>query len=230
MRDLTVQTACPDDVPAIRAFMLQIFERDYGYGYQPQWHWDYDDLQRVYLEHPRHTMMLAHDVATGALVGTAGIRSGGPNAPTLPDWLVARYQPPERTAQIVRVFVAAGQRRRSSPGCWWPNCAASLATWAATSGSACTPRTPSISGRRWVARSSTTVGPAIRQTARSTSSCQSHARIDRGRGLDPSRGPRPLQHRVVHPPRRHRVADQLQLLHLALEGTVQAIDRPAAPG
>jgi GNAT superfamily N-acetyltransferase len=109
MSALIVRPAVPGDVPAIRAFMLSIFEQDYGYGYQPQWHWDYDDLQGVYIDHPRHTLVLALDPASGEIVGTAGLRSGGPTSPPAP---ARRYQPSERTAQIVRVFIRPDQRRR----------------------------------------------------------------------------------------------------------------------
>jgi GNAT superfamily N-acetyltransferase len=106
---LAVRPATTDDVDAVRAFMLRIFEQDYGYGYQPQWHWDYDDLVGTYFENPRHALILALDTQTDEIVGTAGLRSGGP---TSPDWLAERYQPTERTAQIVRVFVHAEHRRR----------------------------------------------------------------------------------------------------------------------
>ncbi|MGE3271266.1 MAG: GNAT family N-acetyltransferase [Chloroflexota bacterium] len=109
---LLVRPARAEDVAAVRAFMLRIFEQDYGYGYQPRWHWDYDDLQGVYLDNPRHALIVAVDQATGEIVGTAGLRSGGPTAPSLPSWLVDRYRPPERTAQIVRVFTHPQHRRR----------------------------------------------------------------------------------------------------------------------
>jgi len=109
---LTIRRATTDDIPAIRAFMLRIFEEDYGYGYQPRWHWDYDDVQGVYLDNPRHVLFVVEDDVSGLLVGTAGVRAGGPAAPSLPHWLVERYRPPERTAQIVRVFVHPEYRRR----------------------------------------------------------------------------------------------------------------------
>ncbi|MCC6176844.1 MAG: GNAT family N-acetyltransferase [Chloroflexi bacterium] len=112
MSDITIRRAAAEDVPAIRAFMLSIFEHDYGYGYRPQWHWDYDDLRGVYLENPRHTLILASDDATGQVVGTGAVRSGGPTSETLPSWLVERYRPSERTAQLVRVFVHLEYRRR----------------------------------------------------------------------------------------------------------------------
>jgi GNAT superfamily N-acetyltransferase len=106
---LTVRPATPDDVPAVRGFMLDIFEQDYGYGYQPRWHWDYDDLVGTYIDNPRHALILALDSRTGEIVGTGGLRSGGPTSPA---WLAERYRPPERTAQIVRVFVHSEHRRR----------------------------------------------------------------------------------------------------------------------
>jgi GNAT superfamily N-acetyltransferase len=109
---LSVRTATPEDVPAIRAFMLRIFEQDYGYGYRSDWHWDYDDLRGVYVDNPRHTMIVALDETTGEIVGTAGLRSGGPTSPRLPAWLIERYQPPDRAAQIVRVFIHRDHRRR----------------------------------------------------------------------------------------------------------------------
>jgi ribosomal protein S18 acetylase RimI-like enzyme len=109
MSALIVRPAASEDMPAIRAFMLSIFEQDYGYGYQPQRHWDYDDLQGVYIDHPRHTLVLALDPASGEIAGTAGLRSGGPTSPLA---LARQYQPPERTAQIVRVFIHPDQRRR----------------------------------------------------------------------------------------------------------------------
>lgn len=104
-----VRPASPDDVPAIRAFMLRIFEEDYGYGYRPEWHWDYDDLLGTYIAPPRHTLVLALDGAGGEILGTAALRSGGPRSPA---WLAERYRPSEATAQIFRVFVHAGHRRR----------------------------------------------------------------------------------------------------------------------
>jgi GNAT superfamily N-acetyltransferase len=89
--------------------MLRIFEDDYGYGYQPEWQWDYDDLAGTYIEHPRQTLLLALDAASGEVVGTGAIRAGGPRSPA---WLAARYQPPEQIAQIVRLFVHPAHRRR----------------------------------------------------------------------------------------------------------------------
>lgn len=107
--DISVRSATVSDVESVRAFWLSVFEQDYGYGYRPEWHWDYDDIPGVYLHQPRHALMLAHDGHSGELVGTAALRSGPPRSP---GWLVERYQPPEETAQLYRVFTHHGYRGR----------------------------------------------------------------------------------------------------------------------
>jgi GNAT superfamily N-acetyltransferase len=91
--------------------MLRIFEDDFGYGYNPAYHTDVDEMQAVYLAHPRHTLLLALDDATGALLGTGGVRSGGLKPEFNHAWLVERYDP-ETTAQLVRVYTARESRGR----------------------------------------------------------------------------------------------------------------------
>jgi GNAT superfamily N-acetyltransferase len=106
----TVRPACPDDLPAARRHIFRVISEDLGYPYNPQWHWDVDDLQGVYLDDPRHVLWVAVDDATGELVATGGVRKGGPrSAPE--QWVVDRYHP-ENTAQVVRVYVAREHRRR----------------------------------------------------------------------------------------------------------------------
>lgn len=108
----TVREARPEDVPEIRALMLRIFESDFGYGYLPQYHWDYDDLVGTYLDNPRHVLYVAVDDASGEVVGMAGIRAGGPpRSPRVPGWLADRYDP-ARTAQLVRVYTDRAHRGR----------------------------------------------------------------------------------------------------------------------
>lgn len=106
----TIRPARAEDVPAIREMMIDIFEHDFGYGYRPEYHADVDDLDGVYIATPRHTMLVAVDDATGAIAATAGVRSGGLKPEFNHAWLVARYDP-ERTAQLVRVYVARAYRR-----------------------------------------------------------------------------------------------------------------------
>lgn len=109
-KGFTVRPARPDDLPAARALIFQVLEQDLGYGYTPAWHWDIDDLQGVYLDDPRHALWVAVDDSTGEVVATGGVRKGGPrSAPE--QWIIDRYDP-ERTAQVVRVYVARAHRRR----------------------------------------------------------------------------------------------------------------------
>jgi GNAT superfamily N-acetyltransferase len=102
-RRFTVRPATPDDLAAARALMIRTFEEDFGYGYRPEFHGDVDDMQGTYLANPRHTLLLAVADDTGAVVGTAGVRSGGLKPDFNEPWLVARYDP-ESTAQLVRVY------------------------------------------------------------------------------------------------------------------------------
>jgi ribosomal protein S18 acetylase RimI-like enzyme len=98
-----VRAAQLDDLAAARLLMIRTFDDDFGYGYKPEYHADVDDLQGVYLNTPRHALFVAVAAATGQIVGTAGVRSGGLKPAFNPPWLVARYDP-DRTAQLVRVY------------------------------------------------------------------------------------------------------------------------------
>ncbi len=102
-RSFTVRPATSDDLAAARALMIRTFEEDFGYGYRPEFHSDVADLQGVYHDHPRHTLLVAVADDTGEIAGTAGVRSGGLKPAFNVPWLVARYDP-DRTAQLVRVY------------------------------------------------------------------------------------------------------------------------------
>jgi len=106
----TIRPATAEDVPAVRDMMVRVFELDFGYGYRPEYHGDVDRMQAVYIDDPRHLLLVAVDDATGAVAATAGVRSGGLKPEFNHAWLVARYDP-QRTAQLVRVYVAREYRR-----------------------------------------------------------------------------------------------------------------------
>lgn len=111
MSDFTVRAARVADIPAVRALMVRTFDLDFGYGYRPEYHADVDQMQAVYLDHPRHALFVAVDDATGAIAGTAGVRSGGLKPEFNHRWLVERYDP-ETTAQLVRVYTDRDYRGR----------------------------------------------------------------------------------------------------------------------
>jgi GNAT superfamily N-acetyltransferase len=110
-RGFTVRPAAPEDLPAVRAVIFGVLERDLGYGYNPEWHADLDDAHAFYLDHPRHALWVAVDDASREIVGTGAIRSGGPTSPPHERWLTERYAG-EATAQVVRVYTAHAHRRR----------------------------------------------------------------------------------------------------------------------
>ncbi len=110
-RKVTTRPATVDDLAEVRALMIRTFDEDFGYGYNPAFHADVDDPQGVYLDNPRHILFVAVEPATGQILGTAGIRSGGLKPAFNEPWLVARYDP-ERTAQIVRVYTLREARGR----------------------------------------------------------------------------------------------------------------------
>lgn len=101
--------ASAEDFVRVREFMLASLKADQGYDYDPQWHWDLDHGLEVYGDNPRHLMLMA--LEDGQLVGTMGVRTGGPTAPTFPDEFVARYADREHICQVVRASTAVQFRR-----------------------------------------------------------------------------------------------------------------------
>lgn len=109
----TVHEATPEDLPQAEALMRRIIDEDMPYDWNPAWHWDIADLRGTYLDHPRHALFVAVDDDTGALLGTAAVRAGGPKSPPHPPALAGRYDD-QTTAQLFRVFVAREHRRRGA--------------------------------------------------------------------------------------------------------------------
>ncbi|MEU4733358.1 GNAT family N-acetyltransferase [Streptomyces sp. NPDC023588] len=103
-----VRHAGPQDVRGARSVMLDTFYREFTYGYVPEWHGDVVDIRGTYLDHPRHTLVVA--VRDGEVVGTCALHSRGPAHPPHPRWLAERYAS-GRTAQLLRVYVRPAHRR-----------------------------------------------------------------------------------------------------------------------
>ncbi|WP_078884115.1 GNAT family N-acetyltransferase [Streptomyces sp. NRRL S-340] len=91
--------------------MLDTVYRDFGTGYVPRWHGDIIDPAAAYLAPARHTLLVAVDGAAGDVVGTAALDARGPAHPPNPRHLAERY-PSGETAQLRRVYVRPGHRRR----------------------------------------------------------------------------------------------------------------------
>ncbi|MFF2273841.1 GNAT family N-acetyltransferase [Agromyces sp. NPDC058136] len=97
-----------------RHVVLEVARRDLGYGYVPEWHWDLDDMAEIYVRHPRQAMFVA--LLEDSVVGTCAIRLGGPSSPPHPAWIAARYADSDTVAQLLRLAVLPGHRRRGLAG------------------------------------------------------------------------------------------------------------------
>src|SRR6266699_7162909 len=103
MTGYSVRPIRVDDIPAARALMIKTFEEDFRTGYIPEFHSDVEDIEGVYIDHPRHALFVAIDDDTGELIATAGVRDGALKPGVSPQHLVQRYAG-GRTAQLVRVY------------------------------------------------------------------------------------------------------------------------------
>lgn len=103
------------DLRAARDLVLEVAERDLGYGYTPSWHWDLDRMVETYVDNDRQAMFVAagpsDQDAAGAVVATAAVRIGGPQSPPHAGWLAARYADRARVAQLLRVATRPEHRR-----------------------------------------------------------------------------------------------------------------------
>ena len=104
-----VQLAGDRHVDGARSVMLDTFYHVFGYGYRPEWHFDVIDLTGTYLRDSRHALFVA--TLGDEVVGTTAVRAAAPNSPPHPRFLVDRY-PVSSTAQLFRVYVRPGHRRR----------------------------------------------------------------------------------------------------------------------
>ncbi|WP_405774293.1 GNAT family N-acetyltransferase [Streptomyces sp. NBC_01538] len=111
MHDYCIRTATPDDLDGARAVMLDTVYRDFGTGYVPRWHGDIIDPVSAYLAPARHTLLVAVDERDASVVATAALDSRGPLHPPNPRQVAERY-PSGATAQLRRVYVRQGHRRR----------------------------------------------------------------------------------------------------------------------
>lgn len=115
-RYLIRRAVTADDLAGARDVVLSVAERDLGYGYTPQWHWDLDRMLETYVDNDRQAVFVAaapsHQDATGTtVVATAAIRVGGPQSPPHPSWVAARYADRSRVAQLLRVATLPEHRR-----------------------------------------------------------------------------------------------------------------------
>lgn len=101
----------PADLAEVRQVMTRVLITELGREYDPTTHYDFDHLAEIYLDAPRHALVVAIEESTGRIVGTAGVRNFGPSSPPHPEWIARRYTNPE-TAQLTRVYTLPEYRRQ----------------------------------------------------------------------------------------------------------------------
>ncbi len=80
----TVREALPEDVAESCALIRRVLAEDLHVPYNPYYHFDIDYAQAVYLDDPRHTLLVAVDDASGEIIATAALRNHGPQSPPHP--------------------------------------------------------------------------------------------------------------------------------------------------
>src|SRR4029077_19989709 len=70
LRGLTIRQIEPADFVPVREHILRVVRDELLLDYRPEWHWDLDDLQGVYVDRPRQALFVAVDDLTGEIAGT----------------------------------------------------------------------------------------------------------------------------------------------------------------
>lgn len=110
----TVREARPEDLAQATALITRVLAEDLGISpLRPEIHFDVIDPRRTYLDNPRHALFIAVDDTSGEVIGTTGVRAGGPKSPPHPRWLADKYDP-VTTAQLYRVYIHPEHRRRGA--------------------------------------------------------------------------------------------------------------------
>lgn len=105
-----IRTSTPSQVAAAQKVIMTSMEQDQSYGYVPAWHWDIDHALEMYVDNPRHALILATD-DSGAVLGTCCVRTGGPSVPPHHPDLAVRYADRAQVAQLARLVTVPNARR-----------------------------------------------------------------------------------------------------------------------
>lgn len=60
------------DIYTVKEFLLRIIKDDFGYNFNPEWHWDIDKLTETYLENKNSAFYVAK--IDNRIIGTIGVR------------------------------------------------------------------------------------------------------------------------------------------------------------
>jgi len=71
------------EIPEVKAFILGIIKNDFGYDFNPEWHWDISDLVKTYLTDTRSVLLIATE--ENSIIGTIAARPYDKNYPEFKD-------------------------------------------------------------------------------------------------------------------------------------------------
>lgn len=72
-----------DTIEGVKSFVLGIIKNDFGYDFNPQWHWDISNLFETYVSNKRSCFYVA--VEDGQVIGTIAARPYDKNYPEFLD-------------------------------------------------------------------------------------------------------------------------------------------------
>lgn len=106
-----IKVAGAGDLDGARTVMFDTVYQDFGTGYVARWHRDIVDLEGAYVRPARHVLLVATDEWDQRVVATAALDARGPAHPPNPRRIAESY-PSGTTAQLRRIYVRPGHRRR----------------------------------------------------------------------------------------------------------------------
>lgn len=95
-----------EQIKNLQKFLFSQIEKEFGYGYVPEYHKDIKNLNDYYIVPEKNTFLIAMDESSGEIIGTIGIRSYDKDF----DEFEGIYSS-DSTASIWRLFVDERYRR-----------------------------------------------------------------------------------------------------------------------
>ena len=93
------------EIHDVQEFLFKMIEKEFGYGYVPEWHQDIVKLDEYYINPDRNNFYVAY-LETGEIIGTIGIRAYDKDFPEF-----RHLYSNETTSSIWRLFVDDRCRR-----------------------------------------------------------------------------------------------------------------------
>lgn len=101
--NIAYQSLDKKDIPECKDFMLSIIKNEFGYDFNPEWHWDIDQIEEIYLKN-RGCFFVAKD--KDKIVGTIAVRPYDKAYPEL------KQICDRNTASIWRHYIEYKHRRK----------------------------------------------------------------------------------------------------------------------